>query len=264
MSTALARLSTAALAQLAAVLESGALRAPFGRAAIARAVDQSEIDAALGLLDDLARRGLDAAQAGHVLRLLVQERQTTQRVAERLELVWTGPDAPGPVSRDTSVVVRDLLASATRSVLVATFAVHQGRDVFAPLARVLTERPALRVRLVLNIPRPYLDERSDDALVTAAVRRLFEDEWPGAGRPEVYYDPRALSREARERASQHAKCVVVDERVALVTSANFTEAAQERNLEAGVLLADAAFARRLEGHFDALIVAGLLRPALVS
>lgn len=261
MSAALARLSTASLAQLAAALEAGVLRAPFGRAAVARAVDRSELDAAQALLDDCAARGLDAAQAGYTLRLLVQERQTGQRAAERLELVWTGPDAPGPVSRDTSVVVRDLLASATRSVLVATFAVHQGREVFAPLARAMAEAPELRVRLVVNIARPYLDERPDEVLVAAFVRRLCDEEWPGARPPEVYYDPRALSREAGERASQHAKCVVVDERVAFVSSANFTEAAQERNIEAGIVLADPAFARRLEGHFDALIAAGLLRRA---
>jgi phosphatidylserine/phosphatidylglycerophosphate/cardiolipin synthase-like enzyme len=75
----------------------------------------------------------------------------------------------------------------------------------------------------------------------------------------VYYDPRSLAANPAARASLHAKCVVVDRRVALVTSANFTEAAQERNLEAGVVVRSARFAARLADHFDGLADAGLLR-----
>ena len=44
-----------------------------------------------------------------------------------------------------------------------------------------------------------------------------------------------------------------------VTSANFTEAAQERNIEAGVLVHDAGFARALRSQFEALVSAGDLR-----
>jgi phosphatidylserine/phosphatidylglycerophosphate/cardiolipin synthase-like enzyme len=44
-----------------------------------------------------------------------------------------------------------------------------------------------------------------------------------------------------------------------VTSANFTEAAQERNIEVGVLLEDEAFARALRQQVDSLVQAGALR-----
>jgi hypothetical protein len=54
-------------------------------------------------------------------------------------------------------------------------------------------------------------------------------------RPVVYYDPRSLDRSLDRRATWHAK-VVVDDEVSLVTSANFTEWAQQRNLEAGALI----------------------------
>jgi phosphatidylserine/phosphatidylglycerophosphate/cardiolipin synthase-like enzyme len=52
---------------------------------------------------------------------------------------------------------------------------------------------------------------------------------------------------------------VVDRRTARVTPANFTEAAQERNIEAGALIRDERFAARLASHFDTLANAGLLR-----
>ena len=51
-----------------------------------------------------------------------------------------------------------------------------------------------------------------------------------------------------------AKCVVIDGREALVTSANFTEAAQERNIEIGLLVSSQPVARQIEEHFMSLIV----------
>jgi len=63
-----------------------------------------------------------------------------------------------------------------------------------------------------------------------------------------------------KRASLHAKCVVVDNAISFVSSANFTEAAQERNIEVGLLIRSAPLAARLERHFTALISQGLLAP----
>lgn len=49
-----------------------------------------------------------------------------------------------------------------------------------------------------------------------------------------------------------------DEAHTLITSANLTEAAQERNVEAGVLVEDAAFARGVVAQFERLVDAGVL------
>lgn len=54
------------------------------------------------------------------------------------------------------------------------------------------------------------------------------------------------------RASLHAKCVIADRRTALVTSANFTEAAQTKNIEAGVLLTYEPFVKRIPEYFETL------------
>ena len=77
--------------------------------------------------------------------------------------------------------------------------------------------------------------------------------------PALYYDPRSLDLEAVKRSSLHAKCIVVDRRVAFVTSANFTEAAQTRNIEVGALIRCEQFAGRLVGHFERLVDAALLK-----
>ncbi len=51
---------------------------------------------------------------------------------------------------------------------------------------------------------------------------------------------------------------------ALVTSANLTEAAHGRNIEAGVLLDDPAFARVLEAQLMGLVDRGYVRRLDVS
>ena len=53
-------------------------------------------------------------------------------------------------------------------------------------------------------------------------------------------------------SSLHAKCIIVDERT-LVTSANSTERAQSRNIEAGVLIEDRRYAQDLAGHWKQLV-----------
>lgn len=63
-----------------------------------------------------------------------------------------------------------------------------------------------------------------------------------------------------KRSSLHAKCVVVDWRVALIPSAHFTEAAQTRDIEIGALIRCERFAGRLANHSDGLVRAGVLRP----
>ncbi len=124
----------------------------------------------------------------------------------------------------------------------------------------MAPHPGLSVRLYLDVRRGRPDTAADAEVVRRFARRFVAKDWPAdSPLPEVYYDPRSLDADQVRRASLHAKCVVVDRRVALVTSANFTEAAQERNVEAGVLVHSARFAARLADHFGALAEVGLLR-----
>jgi phosphatidylserine/phosphatidylglycerophosphate/cardiolipin synthase-like enzyme len=74
----------------------------------------------------------------------------------------------------------------------------------------------------------------------------------------MYYDLRSIRQGGEERSSLHAKSIVVDEAQALVTSANFTEAAQRRNIEVGLLVRQATVARAIATHFAGLIQRGVL------
>ena len=79
------------------------------------------------------------------------------------------------------------------------------------------------------------------------------DLWPGKRLPDAFYDLRSLATEGNTRAYLHAKCVIIDDDRALITSANFTEATHKPNIEAGTVITDSALARALRAQFDTLV-----------
>ncbi|MGM0486992.1 MAG: phospholipase D-like domain-containing protein [Planctomycetota bacterium] len=58
--------------------------------------------------------------------------------------------------------------------------------------------------------------------------------------------------------------MVVDGHTVFVSSANFTEAAQERNIEIGLLVKSPRLAEQITSHFNALTGAGLLQRIIRS
>lgn len=254
-------LSDADLRTLAAALAGHRLAPPYTAVGVGRVVGGGLAGAVAARLAELDAAGMRPAHAAALAEAILGARAARPAADDAVELVWTGPEAGGVANRDTGVVVRELFARAAESVVVAGFAVYQGRAVFRGLAERMAALPALRVRLYLDVRRGYGDASPDAEVVARFARKLVEQDWPaGFPRPEVYYDPRSLGADPACRASLHAKCVVVDRHVAFVTSANFTGAAQERNIEAGVVVRSARFAARLADHFDTLAEIRLLSP----
>jgi hypothetical protein len=242
--------SSTTLRTIAAALDSGQLIPPLSGFAISRIVSCPQ-----ALTDELVRLSMEGMAGAHLALLL----HTAADVGDAklggagpLELVWTGPESVISHSRDTATVVEELFAGATRSVLVSTFAIQRARSLFAPLAARLDALPGLAVRLFVHVSRSWKDTREDSEILREFAAHL-NAEWPGARRPEVFYDPRTLSTDEAVRASWHAKCVVIDDEVSFLTSANFTEWAQQRNVEAGVVVRSTHFARQLRAQFDALV-----------
>ena len=74
----------------------------------------------------------------------------------------------------------------------------------------------------------------------------------------MYYDPRSVEPDG-PAGVLHAKAVVADEESVFITSANLTAAAQERNIELGLLVRDRTLAATTVLHFRTLIEKDLLR-----
>jgi phosphatidylserine/phosphatidylglycerophosphate/cardiolipin synthase-like enzyme len=248
-----------ALERLAEALAARRLAPPYSDLALKHYLPEPEAAAVATELQHLAASGVGPEPLAHMLRLLGEERTEQQQAGDRVELVWSGPEVDSASTRDTGVVVRELFAEARHSVLVAGFAVWQGKHVFKVLADRMDADAGLVVRMFLNVARPHGDDRSEAEILRRFAEEFRQHEWSGQRLPRVFFDPRAVTLGAGPKTSLHAKCIVVDDERTLVTSANFTEAAQERNIEAGVLITDPIFARSLRAQFETLVARGMLK-----
>jgi phosphatidylserine/phosphatidylglycerophosphate/cardiolipin synthase-like enzyme len=204
----------------------------------------------LGPLD-----GCPARLASSILRAVLAERR--HRPRPHLELVWTGPEAGLRPARDTAVVVGELFARARQRVLVGGFRFDHGADILRPLHQMMRQH-GVQASLFLDVSRaPHGEDPEHHA--AGEIGAFLAHNWPfGEPRPNIYHDPRTSTH--RAMASLHAKCVVVDGRWSLVSSANFTDRGLRRNLEAGVLIDDPTFASRLSEQWLAMVESGQMRP----
>ncbi len=250
----LLRLSTGDLQALTSMLRLGRFQFPISAIPLQRVVPAVMADQVSASLNDLSHRGFSSSQIATLCEAVVFDRSSRQSCDEAIELVTTGHEHASAGNRDTGVVVRELFARAESTVLVSGYAVHQGDRVFQVLADRMHDEPRLQVRMFLDIQRSFGETSSDSELVHRFANAFRTRNWPpDRAVPALYYDPRSLQVDGHKRACLHAKCVVVDETIVFVSSANFTEAAQERNIEVGLLIRVPAIATQLTRFFDNLV-----------
>ena len=252
---ALSDLPVPALIALAALLETYAPGIPPAHRIHEIAGDQSAaVTSELAALD---KAGRDMRQVAEMCRFGAD---TAARAADTglIDLVLSGAQAEGVPTRDTAAVVQALLVAAQTDITIAGYAFYDGRAMFEPLAARMASKPDLHVRLLIDVRRKPNDTSLSEQVIERTLRDFWRRQWPWPTRPTLYFDPRALEEDASRRAAMHAKFVLVDGTVALVTSANFTPAAQSRNVEVGVLISNPLVVRRLAAFVDALC-AGALR-----
>lgn len=247
----LAALSSDDLVRMAGLLESGILAPPLNPLNLRAHIAAERTESVACELEGLAGRGMRLGHIALVIRAFAAGRSSVRNGAD-IDVVVTGPDATDSV-RDTSVVVRQLFSRAEKRVLATGFAIHQGKSVFKALADRMDADNAINATLCIDIRRRRGDTSPDGVIVRRFAKEFVRKEWPGERHPDVYYDPRSLTVSSWKGSAMHAKCVVIDKREALVTSANFTEAAQERNIELGLLVNFGSAARQIDEHFLSLI-----------
>ena len=222
-----------------------------------------------------ANLSVRGGQGDDVLRLLAEWRhlgitrptaatwlQSLDRLASAFtnpDFVWSGPEVPGLHARDTRRVYAEVIGAASRSIWASTYAFFDGPEAFKSLAERMDAQHELEVTLLLNIGRKRGDTTAADYLVRGFAERFWGHDWPGSLRPSVFYDPRSLDP-GGAKGVLHAKGVVADEEVVFLTSANFTEAALDRNIEMGLLHRDRHLALTVVRHFQVLIDRKLLLP----
>ena len=138
-------------------------------------------------------------------------------IEHAVQIVSTAPTGDVAMHRDTAVVVQDLFRRARRSLLISTYGIYGGREIFRSLATRVESESEVGVRLFLNI--------AGDVAPADFAADFLRYHWPEktaeSGRlPEIYYDVRSQApHQEGETAVMHAKCVVMDDEEVLVTSA---------------------------------------------
>ncbi|GGI86810.1 DISARM system phospholipase D-like protein DrmC [Pseudarthrobacter scleromae] len=150
--------------------------------------------------------------------------------------VWSGPSFPGDGDHTTAAVAH-LIDEAKEDVLASTYSASIG----SPFVEALWRAIARGVSVTLVLEKSKMEDTATKLQATLEGARFLQYV-PPAGRYGV----------------QHSKVVIVDSTLALVTSANFSNAAAHGNLEAGVLIRDPLFASKLRQRFASLQKSGSL------
>ena len=173
------------------------------------------------------------------------------RAEQKTSLVWTGPSTEVTGLRSTRSVLATLVANATQSLVLVSFASYDVAKLTTSLADAIAR--GVEVALILETPDdpggPLTfgpDHPFEPIKDTASFYR-----WPLEAR-EVFF---------AKTARLHAKCVIADRSSALITSANLTSAGINDNIELGVLIQAGPLPSTLSEHLDDLITQGTLERA---
>ena len=166
------------------------------------------------------------------------------RGQERVELVWTGPDTEGARWRRSDQALVEVCDAARRRLVLTTFSASPGKELRAALQRAVDRN--VDVWIVCETTKDSAGYLASDGVSAFGDlgNRVTRFVWPGPQRPTDASGHRGLL---------HAKVVVADDSVALVSSGNLSRAATERNIEAGVLVRGGPIPGALRGHIEALV-----------
>ena len=177
---------------------------------------------------------------GDAMALAIDSVLAALRVANAatVEVVVTGPDSPAAPVRLTSEVVRQLIDQSTKQVMLVSYAAYKMEPIITALDAAVAR--GVTVSLILESAEKLHGGGGAHAY---AKYRIYH--WP-------------LDRRVPPEAKLHAKAVIIDGRDVLLTSANMTKAAYDKNIELGVLCRGGGVAYQVQRHFEVLIARGVL------
>jgi cardiolipin synthase len=161
-----------------------------------------------------------------------------ERSAQHVDFVWTGPETSHVSAQSTEGVFLDLIAAACHRLILVTYAAREVELVLDALEAASQRDVDIIVVCETQLHgRPF---NADTVARLSSIPRLQAFAW--TNRPG--------------NSSMHAKIVAADGRAVLVTSANLTESALLRNIEAGILVTGGSLPGRIDAHFRQLVSTG--------
>lgn len=187
----------------------------------------------------------DVPPAAVALAVRAAARRTREvRDEVQLESVWTGPTIQGTSFRRSEQALLELIRKAENRLLLVSYAVYHHATLRGALVEAADKGVAIDV--IVESPQESEGRMTADALkalgpeVTSRCSVLV---WPADKRP----------RDSNGHAGVlHAKCVVVDRSMILISSANLTERAMTNNIELGVIVRGGPLPGDVASAFDEL------------
>ena len=166
------------------------------------------------------------------------------------ELVWTGPSSEALAFRRNDQILYDLILNSTTRILLVTFAAARIDRLKDALQKAINND--VHVRLILEF-----GDQSEGQLSISAIKAFSDEIQTNA---EIYYWP--VEKRERNKAGRpgklHTKCAVIDNDL-MISSANLTDDAFNRNMELGVLIRAGSLPQLTYDHFSSLISRDVLR-----
>lgn len=165
----------------------------------------------------------------------------------RVRTVWSGPSTPTVPVRATAQVLVEVINEARDELLAMTYAARP----YPALTQALMNAAARGVRTDIVVE------------TLAGARGLLSGREPAeafSGVPGVRLWHWARHSGEYAYSRQHAKVAIADRNTLFLGSANLTESAARRNIEAGVLVRGGDAPRRAAEHIVELQRLGVLKP----
>ena len=178
-----------------------------------------------------------------------------QRNKESVELTWTGPKTRNVNLRRTDQALVELIDAAQKQILIVSFAVYKAKLILSALERAADR--GVEITVIVESPDVSEGKIAHDTISNLGKtlnKRAKIFIWP--------YSKRETTPNGKY-GSLHAKVAVGDENTLYISSANLTEYAMNLNMEMGLMMVGGGLPRQVYGHFDELIVNGILNEVKV-
>jgi cardiolipin synthase len=246
-----------AFAEVIHAVESSAITAQSGSASIAKlAAGRSAVQGALSSLIaswSSEFSTLSNNKFARYLEALYEAVSLTEAEAIRTEVVWTGPKTGDSYLRTTRQVVQDIIASTHSDLLVVGYWLAGKEDYEGIVNNVIglmadAVSRGVKVTVVLDGGEKVYGKNNRDTLTSL---------WPrSVSLPKILTWKVA---DDKKHLKLHAKVLVGDNRDSLITSANLTMQAFDKNIEMGIRI-HGRVSEQVSKQFYLLEQAGILVP----
>lgn len=191
------------------------------------------------LVDVWKQSEISAKELSYML-LTASHVSAVQQENQSSELVWTGPVTPFVSARRTEQALLEVITGAEKSLFLTSFVAYKVPSIL----RALTESAAKGVRIIILLESSKDFGGSLDSDLIAVTKKAL---------PSCEFAYWAVKEEEFEGGKVHAKIVLADDKRCLITSANITQHAMEKNIEVGVLLNGGSLVQNLSRHLRHLL-----------